>query len=76
MSCCNPIVQPFTNEASVSIPYGPIQQEMFGTRPNVQVYISDGTDYVLSDDGNQVVFTGSAIEIDMGGPGTGFVKVF
>lgn len=76
MTCCSPIVQPFTNVSSVTIPYGAIQQELLGAEPNVQVYIHDGTDYVLSDDMNGIILTGTSIEIDLGGNATGFVKVF
>lgn len=76
MSCCAAIEQPFTNVSTVSIPYGDIQKSAYGQQPNVQVYIWDGTDYVLSDDGNQVVVGESSIEIDLGGEAKGFVKVF
>lgn len=51
-------------------------QELYGSRPNVQVYYKDGSEYVLSDDMNGVVFDGSTITVDHGGPNTGFVKVF
>lgn len=76
MTCCSPLIQPFTNVSTLSIPYGASETEAYGADPNVQVYIHDGTDYVLSDDMNQVVFNGSSIEIDFGGIATGFVKVF
>lgn len=50
--------------------------EQYGAKPNVQVYIKEGTEYVLSDDMNAVVFDGSTIEVDNGGPNSGFVKIF
>lgn len=49
--------------------------EQYGARPNVQVYIKDGTEFVKSDF-NAVVFDGVSIEVDNGGPNTGFVKIF
>lgn len=76
MSCCEAIVQPFANETAVSIPYGEIQRTAYGNTPNVQVWIEDGEEYVLSDDGNQIRIEEGSIEIDLGGPGAGFVKVF
>lgn len=76
MTCCNPIIQSFADVATLTIPYGDIEQALYGTDPNVQVYINDGTDYVLSDDMNGIMLTGTAIEIDFGGNATGFVKVF
>ena len=66
----------FTNEATKSIPYGTIQQQLFGTRPNVQVYFKDGDEYALSDDMNQITFTGTSIDIDFGGSNTGLIKIF
>lgn len=50
-------------------------QEQYGSRPNVQVYIKEGLEFVVSDF-NAVVFDGASIEIDNGGPNTGFVKIF
>lgn len=76
MSCCNPIQQAFTNVSSVSVPYDAFEKAQFGKTPNVQVYIFDGTDYVLSDDQNQIMVESDSIEIDLGGIATGFVKVF
>lgn len=76
MTCCEALIRPFTSVATLSIPYGAAEVEAYGTEPNVQVYIFDGTDYVLSDDMNEIIFTGSSIDIDFGGIATGFVKVF
>lgn len=75
MTCCEPTIYPF-NGSSLTIEYGPVLEAQYGADPNVQVYIKDGDEYVLSDDGNQIIFTGSAIEIDFGGPAMGFAKVF
>lgn len=47
----------------------------YGARPNVQVYIKEGTEFVVSDF-NAVVFNGASIDIDLGGPNTGIVKIF
>lgn len=76
MTCCEALIRPFTNVSTLSIPYGAAETEAYGIDPNVQVYIKDGEEYVLSDDMNQVIFNGSSIEIDFGGVSTGFVKVF
>lgn len=77
MTCCEQLIVYFSNEATKSIPYGAVEQGLYGTRPNVQVYyLDDNEEYVLSDDMNQVVFTGMSIEIDFGGSNTGVIKVF
>lgn len=75
MSCCAATIYPFA-AATLSIPYGATEQAAYGVDPNVQVYIQDGTEYVLSDDFNEVRFTGTSIDIDFGGVQTGVVKVF
>lgn len=75
MTCCAPTIVPFTNAPSVSIVYSPLMQEQYGSRPNVQVYIKEGEEFVVSDF-NAVVFDGASIEVDNGGPNTGFVKIF
>lgn len=75
MTCCEPAIYPF-NGSTLTIDYGVEMQAAYGSNPNVQVYYREGTEYVLSDDMNQVVFTGSSIEIDFGGPNVGIVKVF
>lgn len=49
--------------------------EQYGAKPNVQVYIKDGSEFVKSEF-NAVVFDGSSIEVDNGGPNTGFIKIF
>lgn len=76
MSCCDPIISPFSGQSSITIEYGAIRQEQYGSRPNVQVYIYDGTDYVLSDDMNEIRFADDQITVDFGGIQSGFVKVF
>jgi hypothetical protein len=76
VTCCDTIQQPFTNVATVSVPYGAFEKQQYGSTPNVQVYIFDGVDYVLSDDQNQIIIEAGTIEIDLGGIATGFVKVF
>lgn len=75
MICCEPTIYPFSG-STLTIDYGVEMQAAYGSNPNVQVYYREGTEYVLSDDMNQVVFTGSSIEIDFGGPAVGIVKVF
>lgn len=76
MTCCEPIIQPFAVLGTLSIPWGVIQQELYGTEPNVQVYLKDGAEFVLSDDMNEVKFTGTSIDIDFGGPADGIIKIF
>lgn len=76
MNCCEPTILPFTNQSTTSIVWDANKQSLYGSRPNVQVYYKEGAEYVLSDDMNAVVFDGSTIEVDHGGVGTGFVKVF
>lgn len=75
MTCCDATIVPFDG-ATLSIPYGAAEILAHGVEPNVQVWIKDGSQYVLSDDMNEVVFTGSSIDIDFGGPAIGVVKIF
>lgn len=68
VACCISTNYPFVNVGTVSIPHT-------GDVPNVEVYYQQDGDYVLTDD-VQVIITPTAINIDMGGPATGIVKVF
>lgn len=76
MTCCNQMISSFNNVASQVIAYGADKQAIYGSRPNVQVYFKDGAEYVLSDDFNNVTFTGSSIEVDFGGISVGIIKIF
>lgn len=76
MTCCEPSITPFTLQSTTVIAWTADMIELYGTRPNVQVYYKEGTEYVLSDDMNAVVFDGSTIEVDHGGVNTGIVKIF
>lgn len=76
MICCPPTILPFTNQSSMSIVWTAILQDLYGSEPNVQVYIKEGSEYVLSDDMNSVVFDGSTIVADFGGVNNGVVKIF
>jgi hypothetical protein len=76
MICCEPTIQPFTNQSSTTIVWDSNKQDLYGSRPNVQVYYKEGTEYVLSDDMNSVVFDGSTIFVDHGGLNTGIIKIF
>lgn len=75
-TCCDQMITSFNNVASQVIAYGADKQALYGSRPNVQVYFKDGTEYVLSDDFNNVTFTGSSIVLDFGGSNTGIIKIF
>lgn len=72
--CCEPTIVPF-NGATLSIPWGATEIEKHGSIPNVQVWIKVGDEYQLSDDFNEVKFTGSSIDIDFGGTNVGIVKI-
>lgn len=76
MSCCTPTIQPFFNASSTTISYSPFMVEQYGSQPDVQVFYKEGTEYVLSNDMNAVVFNGSTIVVDHGGPNTGIIKIF
>lgn len=78
MNCCDPTIVPFTGEETKSIPYSAQMLADYGQQPNVQVYFKDtGTgEFVLSDDMNRVDFDGSVIDVDLGGLGTGVIKIF
>lgn len=76
MNCCQPTIVSFANEATKTIPYTASMQELYGPTPNVQVYIKDGEEFVLSDDMSGVVFDGTNIIADFGGQQNGIVKIF
>lgn len=77
VACCGQMNVPFNNVATVSIPWGAPEADQFGQVPNVQVWYQQDGNYVLSDDNNQVIFTTTSIEVDLGGPGfTGIIKIF
>lgn len=76
MTCCEPSITPFTLQSTTVIAWTADMQELYGSRPNVQVYYKDGAEYVLSDDMSGIVFDGVEIRVDHGGVNTGFVKVF
>lgn len=76
MTCCVPTILSFTNQPSMTINYSAAMQEQYGPQPNVQVYIKEGEEFVLSDDMSGVVFDGVNIVADFGGVNTGFVKIF
>lgn len=76
MICCTPTIIPFNNVPSVAISYPASMIAAYGPEPNVQVFYKEGLEYVLSDDMNAVVFDGSTITVDNGGPNTGVIKIF
>lgn len=76
MSCCPATIVSFGNVSSTTINYSPSLAALYGSDPNVQVYYKDGTEYVLSDDMNEVRFDGTDIVVDHGGAAIGFIKVF
>jgi hypothetical protein len=77
MTCCEPSITPFTLQPTTTIAWTVDMQELYGSKPNVQVYYRESSgEYVLSDDMNGVVFDGATIEVDHGGSQTGFIKVF
>jgi len=76
MTCCVATILNFLGVATMTINYSADMIANYGPEPNVQIYYLDGAEYVLSDDMNQVKFDGVNINIDFGGPGEGFVKIF
>lgn len=76
MICCEATIVSFANEATKTIPYTAAMQEQYGPTPNVQVYIKEGDELVLSDDTSGVVFDGTNIIADFGGQQNGIVKIF
>lgn len=78
MSCCEPTIFPFVFVSTTTIAYSPALMILYGAKPNVQVYykFTGGTQYVLSDDMNQVSFDGVNITVDHGGTGQiGFIVI-
>lgn len=76
MICCEPSIFQFGAVSTLTVPYSAAMAAEYGPQPNVQVYIKEGEEYVLSDDMSGVIFDGSNIIADFGGMQTGFVKVF
>lgn len=74
MTCCEPTIYPFSS-STLTIDYGAQKQADYGSNPNVEVYIKEGSEYVLSEF-VEVRLSGGSIEIDFGGPAVGVVKVF
>lgn len=78
MSCCDPLVVPFFNEAVTTVNYSPSLQAKYGVVPNVNVSYWDGTQYVAAGISTQVKFNypTTIITVDHGSDGaTGLIKI-
>lgn len=76
MSCCPPYIQSFSSAAAVTIPFGDTFKKKYGIAPIVEVYVFDPLvgDYVLYQyPGIRIGL--SNIFVDVGGAGTGYVKM-
>lgn len=78
MPCCSSTIQPFFNEASTTVIYGPSLQSQYGNAPKVSVLYWDGTQYVAAGIFTSIAFTGfpvTSITVDHGGVSTGLLKI-
>lgn len=78
MPCCEPMIQPFFNEAITTVGYGPSLQSQYGNAPRVTVFYWDGTQYVAAGIFTSIAFTGfpvTSITVDHGGVSTGLLKI-
>lgn len=73
---CEPTIIQFTNQSTLTIPYTQSLRDSYGDVPDVQVWISDGTNLVNM--GITAVFDDypvNTISIDFGGNATGIVRI-
>jgi len=77
MACCTPATFSFTNAASSTIDYGPGLLAQYGSQPRVFVLYRDADtgEYVVASWFTRIEFTGSAVEVDHGGPQSGLVVI-
>lgn len=77
MSCCPPYKQSFSGVSVAAVPYGDSMRTKYGIAPNIQVFIYSTIQaaYIqLQYSVKEIV--GDLIELDFGGVGTGFIKIF
>jgi hypothetical protein len=75
-SSCEPTIIQFTNVPKVTIPYTQSLKDKYGDAPDVQVWVSDGTNLVNM--GISAVFDGypvNTISVDLGGNGSGIIRI-
>lgn len=73
---CEPTIIQFVNQSSITIPYTTSLRDKYGDAPQVQVWISDGTNLVNM--GIEVTFDAfpvNTISADFGGPATGILVI-
>lgn len=76
-NCCIPTRVPFANATTTSIAYTPAMVDKYGIQPRVFVYYYDTVtgEFYLSPFFTVMQFDGNNINIDHGGPNSGFVVV-
>lgn len=76
---CAATIVPFSNQSILNIPYTPTMFDQYGELPTVEVYIYNvGTgkfDYTIVSKTLDAV-PPTMITVDMGGPGSGYVKIY
>jgi len=73
---CDPTIIQFTNQANMVIPWTAYLSNKYGLAPTISVWVLDGGELVQA--GMRVAFDTyppTEIRIDMGGPGTGIIKI-
>ncbi len=77
MPCCPSTTVSFVNAANTVIPYTPLLQQQYGPTPRVYVWYRDDVtgEYLQSSFFTFTSYGGGNIEVDHGGPQTGFVVI-
>ena len=76
MDCCPPYLQSFSNVSLTIVPYGAAMKSKYGIAPNINTYFFDNiaSEYVISFVPLARIL-GDTIEVDHGGPSTGYIKI-
>jgi len=74
--CSDPTIIEFTDASTLNIPYTLAMQQSYGQVPTVEIWIWDGSQYVKPFiQAGFDAYPPTAIIADLGGPGTGFIKI-
>jgi hypothetical protein len=73
---CEPLIIPFENQSTMSIPYTQMLRDSYGEVPTVQVWISDGTNLVnMGITATFDAYPPTVLGFDFGGPATGIIVI-
>lgn len=73
---CEPLIIPFENQSTMSIPYTQMLRDSYGEVPTIQVWISDGTNLVnMGITATFDAYPPNVLGFDFGGVATGIVVI-